>query len=223
MTRRLPRESFQTPTLAFERRLWAQGLHYVAGLDEAGRGAWAGPVAAGCVILPPEDGVAAHLSGLRDSKQLTAAQRERWAERIRALALAWGVGMASPEEIDQMGIMAATRLAMQRALAAANLPAEHLLIDALSLPEIPLPQHALIHGDQRALSIAAAAVLAKTARDALMRTYDSHYPGYGFAHHKGYGVPAHREALRRLGPCPLHRRSFAPVRTACLTGPAENA
>lgn len=215
MTRRLPPlDPASTPTLAFERGLWAQGLRYVAGLDEAGRGAWAGPVAAGCVILPPVDEVAAYLSGLRDSKQLTPAQRERWAERIRRIALAWGVGMASAEEIDRMGILAATRLAMQRALEAATLPAEHLLIDALALPDVPLPQHALIHGDRRALSIAAAAVLAKTARDALMREYDIRYPGYGFAHHKGYGVPAHREALRRLGPCSLHRRSFAPIAQA---------
>ncbi|MGB9898486.1 MAG: ribonuclease HII, partial [Thermanaerothrix sp.] len=107
MTRRLPPlDPASTPTLAFERRLWAQGLRYVAGLDEAGRGAWAGPVAAGCVILPPVDEVAAYLSGLRDSKQLTPAQRERWAERIRRIALAWGVGMASAEEIDRMGILA---------------------------------------------------------------------------------------------------------------------
>ncbi|KPL82157.1 ribonuclease HII [Thermanaerothrix daxensis] len=219
MRRLAPFEVPASPNLTFERRLWAQGARLVAGLDEAGRGAWAGPVAAGCVILPPEEKVLAHLSGLRDSKQHTPAQRERWAERIRGIALAWGVGMASVEEIDRLGILPATRLAMMRALEAAAWRADYLLIDALRLPELDLPQLALIKGDQRALSIAAAAVLAKTARDARMREYDAQYPGYGFAHHKGYGVPAHRAALARLGPCPLHRHSFAPVRQALAATP----
>ncbi|WP_299029148.1 ribonuclease HII [uncultured Thermanaerothrix sp.] len=220
MIRRLePFEVPPTPNLVFERRLWAQGVRYVAGLDEAGRGAWAGPVTAGCVILPPDEKILSRLSGLRDSKQHTPTQRERWAERIRSLALAWGVGMASVDEIDRLGILAATRLAMVRALEAAAWPANYLLVDALHLPDLDLPQLALIKGDQRALSIAAAAVLAKTARDARMREYEAQYPGYGFARHKGYGVPAHRAALARLGPCPLHRRSFAPVRQVLAATP----
>ncbi len=203
------------PDLSFEIPLWAAGIVRVGGIDEAGRGAWAGPVAAGAVILPPDPQLPGRLAGVRDSKQMTPAQRDFWAREIRAAALAWGVGFASPQEIDQIGIVGATRQAAGRALAALTLAPDYLLVDFLDLPEAGLPQRALIKGDARSLSIAAASVLAKTARDALMGSLDADYPGYGFARHKGYGTRRHQEALALLGPSAVHRRSFAPVR-ACL-------
>lgn len=213
MARRLdPTEIPLAPGLAFETALWAQGCLAVAGLDEAGRGAWAGPVSAAAVLLPPDPDVAARLAGVRDSKQMTPLARAERAVQIRLEAAAWGVGFASNEEIDRLGIVAATRLAMTRALAACRLEPAHLLIDALRLPQTPTPQTALIKGDQRSLSIAAASVLAKTARDARMEELDREYPGYGFKRHKGYGTAAHQAALRDLGPCPAHRFSFSPLR-----------
>lgn len=207
------------PDLNFELALWAAGVESVAGLDEAGRGAWAGPVCAAAVVLPPDPAVAARLRGVRDSKQMTPAARAAWAVEIRAAAADWGVGFASAAEIDAGGILPATRLAMRRALAALAAPPAHLLIDALRLPELAAPQTPLIQGDARSLSIAAASVLAKTARDAHLIALDGLYPGYGFGAHKGYGVSAHRAALARLGPAPVHRRSFAPLRA--LTPPPE--
>lgn len=207
-----PAELPPSPDLTFEQRLWAQGLRAVAGLDEAGRGAWAGPVCAGAAILPADAGVQTRLAGVRDSKQMAAPARETWAERIRAEALAWGVGFATREEIDALGIVPATRLAMRRALERCACAPAHLLIDALALPEIDLPQTALIKGDARSLSIAAASVLAKTSRDAWMGELETQFPGYGFARHKGYGTAAHQAALHALGPCPAHRMSFAPLR-----------
>lgn len=202
-----------SPDLSLETPLWQAGLYRLAGLDEAGRGAWAGPVAAAAVILHPAGAdLLDLLSGVRDSKMMTARQRAIWAEKIRAAAAAWGVGWASNAEIDAQGILPATRLAMQRAVEQLVLPPEHLLIDAVRLPAIGLPQTALVRGDQRSLSIAAASVLAKTARDALMRELNEQYPGYGFAAHKGYGTARHQRALDELGPCPQHRFSFAPLR-----------
>jgi ribonuclease HII len=197
------------PDLSFELALWEAGLTRVAGIDEAGRGALAGPVSAGAVILPPEQEIAECLQGVRDSKQMTARQRETARGKILQYATAWGVGFATAEEIDQIGILPATRLAACRALGALTLPPMHLLLDYLLLPDIPTPQTALIKGDCRSLSIAAASILAKTSRDALMQEFDLSYPGYGFATHKGYGTLAHREALKRLGASPLHRISFA--------------
>lgn len=205
-----PAEIPPAPDLTFESSLWDSGKTHIAGLDEAGRGAWAGPVAAAAVILPPDPEILHRLKGVRDSKQMTPLQRDRWAEIIRMEALAWGVGLAASEEIDTLGIVAATRLAMQRALQDLNIAPAHLLIDALHLPAIPCPQTALLKGDARSLSIAAASVLAKTSRDALMRQLDTRFPGYGFAAHKGYGTPAHRQALARLGVSPQHRLTFAP-------------
>jgi ribonuclease HII len=181
----------------------------VAGIDEAGRGALAGPVSAAAVILPPETSVLCKLKGVRDSKQMTPAARQAAREMILEHALSWGVGYASAAEIDQVGIVPATRLAAWRALERLSLPPAHLLLDYLFLPDVALPQTALIKGDCRSLSIAAASVLAKTARDVLLCELDSTYPGYGFAAHKGYGTQAHRNALQRLGPCPAHRRSFS--------------
>jgi ribonuclease HII len=196
------------PDLAFERALWDAGLQRVAGIDEAGRGALAGPVGAAAVILPPDPGISQRLSGVKDSKQMSPAQREAARSLIQAAALAWGVGFASAQEIDEQGILPATRLAAWRAVQTLTPQPEHLLLDYLFLPDLFLPQTALIKGDCRSLSIAAASVLAKTARDALMRDLNCQYPGYGLAAHKGYGTWAHRSALASLGPSPVHRASF---------------
>jgi ribonuclease HII len=204
------------PTLEFEQSLWKDGFTRIAGIDEAGRGAWAGPVCAAAVILPPDPDLiravrpGAHemtLNGVRDSKLMTPLARETWAPRIKAAALAWGVGFASAEEIDTLGILPATKLAATRALE--TLHPEYLLTDYLIFPNIELPQTALVKGDQRSLSVAAASVLAKTARDALMRELDGEYPDYGFARHKGYGTRLHQEAIRQMGVCEIHRKSFS--------------
>jgi ribonuclease HII len=204
------------PDLSFELDLLQSGVKHVAGLDEAGRGAWAGPVYAAAVILPINRfDLARCLEGVRDSKQMTPAQRERWAIHISKIARAIGVGQSSAGEVDSIGLISATRLAMTRALAALREPAEHLLIDYIGLPDIHLPQTPLPHGDARVLSIAAASVIAKVARDRAMVAFDEHFPGYGFSRHKGYGTSHHRHALQRLGPCPIHRRTYAPV--AALT------
>ncbi|TLN27924.1 ribonuclease HII [bacterium] len=202
-----------SPDLSLEMPLWQAGLSRLAGLGEAGRGAWAGPVHPAAVVLPPSGAeLLAQLPGVRDSKQMTARQRAFWADKIRATAAAWGVGWASNAEIDRQGILPATRLAMQRAVAQLGPCPQHLLIDALRLPALAIPQTALVRGDQRSLSIAAASVLAKTARDAFMVVLDQEFPAYGFAAHKGYGTQRHRCALEALGPCPQHRFSFAPLR-----------
>ena len=214
--RRLPKvEVPKHPDLRFEVQVWESGLSAVAGLDEAGRGAWAGPVAAGAVILPagmPVEGLLERLRGVRDSKVMTSRQRAVWAEQIRSAALAWGVGFAESHEVDALGIVPATRLAMERALTACNSPAQHLLVDAVRLPGVDIPQQALIKGDARSLSIAAASVLAKTARDAVMIEMEETFPGYGFALNKGYGTAIHRAGLDEIGPCAMHRFSFTPVR-----------
>jgi ribonuclease HII len=197
------------PDLTFELPLWKGGVFAVAGIDEAGRGALAGPVAAGAVVLPPEENVRQWLGGVRDSKQMTPDQRESAREKIIHYATAWGVGLATSQEIDQLGILPATYLAACRALDALHIHPEHLLLDYLKLPGISIPQTALVKGDCRSLSIAAASILAKTSRDAILREFEHTYPGYGFARHKGYGTLAHRQAIRRLGACPVHRRSFS--------------
>ena len=149
---------------------------------------------------------------MRDSKVMTSRQRTFWAEQIRLAALAWGVGFAECHEVDALGIVPATRLAMERALTACESTVQHLLVDAVRLPGINIPQQALIKGDARSLSIAAASVLAKTARDAVMIEMEERFPGYGFAMNKGYGTAVHRAGLDEIGPCPMHRFSFAPVR-----------
>ncbi|HSB66401.1 MAG TPA: ribonuclease HII [Anaerolineales bacterium] len=196
------------PNLAFELPLWQAGLTAVAGIDEAGRGALAGPVAAAAVILPADMKIKEHLAGVRDSKQLTAKQRQAAREKILRHAIAWGVGFATSLEIDQMGILPATRLAACRALDALHLSPAHLLLDYILLPDTSIPQTALVKGDCRSLSIAAASILAKTSRDAVLCECEFTYPGYGFASHKGYGTRAHRDAIRQLGTCPVHRLSF---------------
>jgi ribonuclease HII len=197
-----------SPDLSFELALWGQGVRVVAGIDEAGRGALAGPVAAGVVILPVDPGLTASLSGVRDSKQMSPAEREKWAGRIRQEAAGYAVGFASNLEIDDLGILPATRLAIERSLAGLEARPEHLLVDYLVLPEVPIPQTSLVKGDARSLSIAAASILAKTARDACMIELEGKHPGYGFSAHKGYGTLAHRRRLARLGPSPVHRLSF---------------
>ena len=196
------------PDLAFEAALWQEGVLRVAGIDEVGRGALAGPVCAAALVLPVQNDLQLTLRGVRDSKQMTPAAREHWAVRLCETALAWGVGFASAQEIDQIGIVPATRLAVRRALAQLAFEPQHLLVDYLELPEVSLPQTALVKGDARSLSIAGASVLAKTARDGLMRQLDEQYPGYGLAVNKGYGTLAHRQALARLGMSAIHRRSF---------------
>ena len=199
------------PNLFFEKQLWGEGFRVIAGLDEAGRGAWAGPVYAAAVALPNDDHVFRVLDGVRDSKQMTARQRARYEGCIKSVSIAWGVGSASEGEIDQLGIVPATCLAMQRAIDELVYPPNHLLIDYISMRDCACPQLSLPKGDCRSLSIAAASVLAKTARDAFMIAQDANYPGYGFARHKGYGTALHRAALKELGPTPFHRKSFKPI------------
>lgn len=202
----------ESPDLSLEIPLWQHRVGVIAGIDEAGRGALAGPVAAAALVLPADPSILERLNGVRDSKQLTPDQREFWAPRIKSEALAWGVGFASNLEIDQFGIVNATRLAAQRALDDIEVRVEHLLLDYLFIPESPLPQTSLIKGDSRSLSIAGASILAKTARDHFMRDLDIRCPGYGFAIHKGYCTQAHLESIRELGASPYHRLSFAPFR-----------
>ena len=203
------------PTLRLEHQLLAKGYHLIAGIDEAGRGAWAGPVVAAAVILPLDRrDLRAALRGVNDSKQLTARQRERFYDVIHEVALAVGVGGAGPGEIDRNGIVAATRAAMERAVAMLTPRPDALLIDAINLQSlISLPQRSLNYGDSLSLSIAAASIVAKVSRDRVMAALDAMHPGYGFARHKGYGTAAHREALMRLGVTETHRKSYAPVRT----------
>ncbi len=244
------------PTLFYEQFLWEAGYTQVAGIDEAGRGAWAGPVCAAALILPPDPHLLQHLDQVRDSKLMTPRSRETWAPRIRLAALAWGVGFACSQEIDALGILPATKLAATRALANLSsspdplppvslspapsplppaplipnylipdplspaplisnylipnpLSSDYLLTDYLLFPDLDLPQTALIKGDRLSLSVAGASVLAKTARDALMRSLDDQYPGYGFARHKGYGTRLHQQSIRQLGLCVIHRKSFS--------------
>lgn len=199
----------QNPDLSHETNLWPH-YRYIAGLDEAGRGALAGPVAVGAVILPDDDPLLSRtLAGLRDSKQLTPFERETLSPRIKEVARTWSVGFASAGEIDSHGIVCATRLAALRALCGLAMSPQYLLTDfRLELPQLEISQTALVKGDALCLSIAAASVLAKTARDELMRELDLAYAGYGLGQHKGYGTRAHRSALQRLGISAIHRRSF---------------
>ncbi len=199
----------QYPDLSYETNLWPCYRH-IAGLDEAGRGALAGPVAVGAVILPQDrSSLSRTLAGVRDSKQMSAHERESLAPRIKEAALTWSVGFASAEEIDSQGIVPATRLAALRALSGLSLVPEYLLTDfRLELPQLDLSQTALVKGDALCLSIAAASILAKTSRDQLMCELDLYYQGYGLGKHKGYGTQAHRSALQRLGISPIHRKSF---------------
>lgn len=201
----------EKPDLKHEKILWQEGFRVVAGLDEAGRGAWAGPVFAAAVALPNDERVCQLLSGVRDSKQMTALQRQSWEGCIKSVSVAWAVGSASESEIDQKGIVEATCMAMQRAIDQLVYPPNHLLVDYIALRDCACPQLSLPKGDCQSLSIASASVLAKTARDAFMLSLDKKFPDYGFARHKGYGTPQHRQALMKFGPAAIHRKSFRPV------------
>jgi ribonuclease HII len=182
----------------------------VCGVDEAGRGPWAGPVSAAAVILHARRVP----KGLNDSKKLSAKQRESLEIEIKAHSIAWAVGFASVEEIAELNILHATGLAMRRAVEALQTPAAFALVDGNYAFALPCPVRTVVGGDGISCSIAAASILAKTARDRLMAEMDGLYPGYGFAGHKGYGAPAHIQALQDLGPCPIHRLSWAPVKLA---------
>jgi ribonuclease HII len=200
------------PTLNSEGALWEEGRTLVAGLDEAGRGPWAGPVYAAAVILHADKASLTALSTVRDSKTLSAGQRARCFDAIIETARAFGVGIGAVEEIDTLGIVPATRLAMQRALEALSVWPEVLILDAIRLPAVPLPQQAFPRADVTCLSVAAAGIVAKVSRDRWMEEIaEVAFPGYGFAQHKGYGTRMHAAALDRMGICPLHRRSFAPI------------
>ena len=201
------RESLQERR-RYEKKLWKDGVELVAGCDEAGMGPLAGPVVAGAVILRRDDLIA----GVNDSKQLDGEERDALANQIKQRALAWAIGLATPEEIDRVNIRNAGILAMQRALEGLAPAPQHVLLDARVVERFPVPQTPIIKGDALSLSIGAASILAKTHRDALMIAAEAKYPGYGFAIHKGYPVPMHLAALERLGPCEIHRRSFGPVK-----------
>jgi ribonuclease HII len=201
--------------LSLELELWQSGYRAVAGVDEAGRGAWAGPVVAAAVILPPELDVLASLLGrVDDSKRLTPLARDHALERIRCAAVTAGVGFGSVDEIERTGIVAATKEAMARALACLAPRPDFVLLDYLTLHDLSTPQRGVTHGDALSLSIAAASIVAKVTRDRWMAEQDALYPGYGFGRHKGYGTAGHRAALERLGICRLHRRNFRPVAEA---------
>jgi ribonuclease HII len=191
-------------------------------LDEAGRGAWAGPVVAAAVVLPPDPGLALRLADVTDSKQLTARQRDRLLESIRAEAAGSGVGVVSSQEIDRFGIAEATRRAMQAAVQALAIPPDFLLIDYVRLPTLAIGQRSYVKGDSRVLSIAAASIVAKVTRDRLMAELACEHPNYGFDRHKGYGTADHRAALLSKGPCAIHRRSFQPVSGMQLGLPFES-
>jgi len=206
------------PTLEVELALHAQGHRFVAGLDEAGRGAWAGPVVAAAVILPldrPDLEQALH--GVRDSKQLSPVARDRLLSEIHQTALSIGVGVSAPIVVDRTGVVPATRRAMRQALIRLSPQPECLILDHVQLKSVPLPQIAFPKADAESLSVAAASIVAKVTRDRLMVLLDERYPGYGFARHKGYGTAAHRAALVDLGPTRIHRMSYAPLRAQLWT------
>jgi len=194
--------------LRYETRLWARGVTLVAGVDEAGMAPLAGPVVAAACILPRDY----RPRGVDDSKQLDAGERERLAADIKKNAVAWAVGQAEVGEIDRLNIYWAGILSLRRAVLGLDPRPEHLLIDARRIRDLDIPQDGIVHGDALSLTIAAASILAKTTRDAWMARMDEEHPGYGFARHKGYPTPDHVAALRERGACPIHRRSFGPVR-----------
>jgi ribonuclease HII len=200
--------------LRHERALWAQGLTRVAGVDEVGVGPLAGPLVAAAVILPAECDV----RGIDDSKKLPAVRREALSAAIEACAIAIGIGVVEAGEVDRLNTYWASIEAMRRALAALPIAPEQVLTDARHIAGLAVPQLALVKGDARSYSIAAASIVAKVRRDAMMAALEERYPGYGFARHMGYGTAEHLAALARLGPCPAHRRSFQPVAQARLPG-----
>ena len=202
--------------LGVEQKFWAEGFSFIGGVDEVGRGPLAGPVVAACVVLPR--GV--ELPAVNDSKQLTQKRRAEEDTELKSLpGLQGGVGVVDVEEIDRLNILRATHLAMRKAVLELG-KVDFLLVDGNPVPGLPYPSHSVVKGDAKSASIAAASIIAKVTRDRMMVELDAEYPGYGFAEHKGYGTKAHLENLRRLGPSPVHRRSFGPVK-ALLGGGAE--
>ena len=199
------------PSRREELRLFREGYEFVAGVDEAGRGPMAGPVVAAAVVLPKRM-KGARRSLIRDSKQLTPRQREDLFSYIQAIALSVGIGRSGPEEIDRLGIVPATRLAVRRAVEAMPLQPQFLLLDAFPVSDLPISQKAIVHGDALYTSIAAASIVAKVARDRMMVKAGEAYPMYGFERHKGYPTAEHVQSLKRHGPCAIHRRTWAPVR-----------
>ena len=199
------------PSFAEEEILEAQGYHHIAGIDEVGRGALAGPVVAAAVILP-RDIEAPWFAEVKDSKQLSRAKRELLFHHIHEVAISVGIGMAPHYQIDAVGIIEATRLAMKSAVEQLSPQPQFMLIDYMRLPEVKLPQKGITGGDSLCFSIACASIVAKVARDKLMAALDRIYPGYGLAKHKGYGTREHFASLSRLGPCPIHRQSFRPIK-----------
>jgi len=200
-------KNLNIPSFAEEKKLEAQGYHYIAGVDEVGRGALAGPVAAAAVILPRHIDTP-WLSQVKDSKQLSPKSRQFLSQHIHEAAISIGIGITPNDIIDNQGIIRATRLAMKSAIDQLSPMPETLLIDYMSLPEIRLPQKGIKNGDSLCISIACASIIAKVARDRLMTDFDEVYPGYGLAQHKGYGTREHILCLHRLGPSPIHRQSF---------------
>lgn len=200
--------------LSLERELWARGLDSVAGVDEAGRGPLAGPVVAAAVIFRPE----VRVPGVTDSKQLTGPERDELVVEIRRRALCIGIGAASAREVDRINILRATHLAMRRALDHLATPPDHILVDGLPVPELGERHTAVVDGDARSFTIAAASILAKTTRDRLMRRLAVRYPGYGWESNVGYGTAEHVAALGDCGPTPHHRRSFVPVQLSLQLG-----
>jgi ribonuclease HII len=192
------------PLLAFEAELWNRGVERIAGIDEAGRGPLAGPVVAAAVVFPKNT----FIDGVRDSKQVAPRERERLYDLIRSLAAAIGVGVADEKTIDRINILQATYLAMRTAVGRLSPQPEHLFVDGRALPSIPIPQTAIVRGDGKSFTVAAASIIAKVTRDRIMSEYDLQYPQYGFSKHKGYGTKAHVLAIREFGYCDLHRRSF---------------
>lgn len=195
------------PSLRHERKLWREGLTAVAGVDEAGVGPMAGPVVAAAVIFAPET----FITGVNDSKQLDAPRREELFVHINERAISVAIGIASHGEVDELNIFWATMAASERAVAGLSRAPEHVLVDGRRIPDLKLPQTRIVGGDRKSFCIAAASIIAKVTRDRMMIEYDAQYPDYGFARHKGYCTPDHFAALDRLGPSPIHRRSFAPV------------
>ncbi len=210
----MPTKLAATDRFEFERGLLERGVGEIAGVDEAGRGPLAGPVVTAAVVFPAawiSSGLPAELEGLNDSKQLTAAQRERYFEYLQSCSrIRFAIAKIDAEEIDRINILAATHLGMNRAIE--EVRPDHVLIDGLHVRSVRRPQTALVKGDSRSYSIAAASVLAKVTRDRIMQDYDRQFPRYGFADHKGYGTARHLAAIAEHGPCPIHRRSFAPIR-----------
>ncbi len=203
----------QSPSFDEEKRLEAQGYRLIAGIDEVGRGSLAGPVVAAAAILP-NNVTAPWQDRVRDSKLLSPRTRELLSTGIHQVAISIGIGIIDHEVVDAQGVVTATRMAMRQAIDRLSPSPDFLLIDFLSLPEVPLPQAGIVNGDGRCFSIACASIIAKVARDGLMTEYDRIYPDYGLARHKGYGTREHLACLSRRGPCQIHRKSFHPVRGA---------